>query len=115
MPYGDRMIWEKEVKTSDTYCRFFHRDMHGSGTDQNIKRVPFEWSGFGRYKGFAFFHVVYTVEDEFLYKCNNPVSHVQGVKLGHFRYNPNIKEIVDLTRKLTFMEMMSKVGREWYE
>ena len=115
MPYGDRMIWEKEIKATDTYCRFFHRDIHELRTNQNIKRVPWEWSGFGRYKGFAFFHVIYTVEDEFLYKCNNPVAHVQGVKLRHFRYNPYIEEIVDLTRKLTFMEMMRLGKRESYE
>ena len=111
MPFYDKRIWIKEVKSPETYYRFFHRDVTG-GTSRNIKRVPFNWSGFGRYRGLAFFHCIATIEDELLYTVNNPVAHVQGVKLGHFWYDSYIKKIVDLTNRKTFMELIGKTKLE---
>ena len=112
MPYWDKRIWIKEVKSPDAYCRFFHRDVTG-GTSRNIKRIPFDWSGFGKYKGLTFFHHIVTDgDDEFLYTMNNPLAHVQKVKLGHCWYDSCSRKIVDFTGRLSFMEMMSRSKRE---
>ena len=86
MSYSDRKVWIMEYHYSPTsFARFIHREVSGD-LNSKIKRVPFDWSWFGRTQGLTFNHHI-ILDETFSYLASNPLENVPSIKKGYFMYD----------------------------